>query len=72
MLELYDKHSGRKEIIYAILDDDHGYPKFLIRKNNQWIYKSAKHYFTEKERRHKAYTSIEEHEIQHYGAIQIL
>jgi hypothetical protein len=50
MMILYDKHTGRKEIIYAVLDDDNGYPKFLIRNGNQWIYRSAKHYITKDER----------------------
>ena len=49
MFVLYDKHNGKKETVYAVLDDKQGYPKFLIRKGNQWVYRSAKHYITRKE-----------------------
>jgi len=49
MFDLYDKLTGERIIIYGVLDDDHGYPKFLIRKNNQWLYKSAKHFVTYEE-----------------------
>jgi hypothetical protein len=48
MVILYDKLTGDAEIIYGVLDDDHGYPKFLIRKDNRWVYRSAKHYITSK------------------------
>ena len=30
--------------IYGVCDDSSGYPKFLIRKEKQWIWKSAKHF----------------------------
>jgi hypothetical protein len=49
MVILYDKLTGDAEIIYGVLDDDHGYPKFLIRKDNRWVYRSAKHYITREE-----------------------
>ena len=47
MMILYDKLNSNPETIYAVLDDSNGYPKFLIRKGNQWIWRSAKHYITE-------------------------
>lgn len=49
MFDLYDKRTGKKELVYAVLDDSHGYPKFLIRDKNKWIYKSAKHFITKEE-----------------------
>lgn len=44
MTELYNKKENKKEWIYAIEDDSNGYPKFLIRRNSQWVWNSAKHY----------------------------
>lgn len=49
MIKLYDKETHKIETIYAILDDDHGYPKFLIRNGNRWMYRSAKHYVPQNE-----------------------
>ena len=46
LLIMYDKETGEKEYIYSIQNDNHGYPLFLIRKNNRWAYRSAKHYIT--------------------------
>lgn len=60
MMTLYNKSTGKAEIIYGVLDDDHGYPKFLIRKGNQWIYRSAKHYMTREECLKTPYTYCEE------------
>lgn len=30
--------------VYGIEDDSNGYPKFLIREREQWIWKSAKYF----------------------------
>ena len=30
--------------VFGILEDSHGYPKFLFYENGQWIYHSAKNY----------------------------
>lgn len=49
MLKLYNKHTGLETTIYGISEDSHGYPKFLIRENKQWVWKSAKHYIIEAE-----------------------
>jgi len=49
MLELYDKLTEKKITIYATSEDSNGYPKFLIRLDNQWVWKSAKHYITKDE-----------------------
>jgi hypothetical protein len=44
MIEMYEKATGRKVIIYDITEDGHGYAKFLVRKNGAWVWRSAKHY----------------------------
>lgn len=44
MFRVYEWKSGVPCIVYAVLDDANGYPKFLIRRDNQWIWRSAKHY----------------------------
>ena len=44
MFKVYERNSGIPCIVYAVLDDANGYPKFLLRKNEQWTWKSAKHY----------------------------
>ena len=49
MFDLYDKLTGERFTIFGVVDDDNGYPKFLIRMNNQWIYRSAKHFVTYEE-----------------------
>lgn len=30
--------------VYGVTDDSNGYPKFLIRDKNQWIWRSAKYF----------------------------
>lgn len=50
MFEVYDKETLKKVTIYAVGEDNHGYPKFLIRKDNRWIWRSAKHFITEEEK----------------------
>lgn len=59
LLIMYDKKTGKPEPIYAIQNDNHGYPMFLIRVENKWIYRSAKHYLTRDERLRTYYTEIE-------------
>jgi hypothetical protein len=49
MFDLFDKLTGERITIFGVMNDDHGYPKFLIRKNNQWLYRSAKHFLTYEE-----------------------
>ena len=46
---LYDKRTGKRVTIYAVAEDSNGYPKFLIREKNRWIWQSAKYYITEEE-----------------------
>ncbi len=41
--EDYIRHALEIEI-YGVKDDKHGYPTFLIRSDNRWIWKSAKHF----------------------------
>ena len=41
--EDYIRHALGIEI-YGVKDDKHGYPTFLIRSDNRWIWKSAKHF----------------------------
>ncbi|MGL5329303.1 MAG: hypothetical protein ACRDD7_08545 [Peptostreptococcaceae bacterium] len=43
MFTVYDKEN--KEVkVYDVQRDKCGYPQFLVRHNNAWIYRSAKHY----------------------------
>lgn len=49
MFEVYDKRTLEKVKVYSVGEDSAGYPKFLIRKDNQWIWRSAKWYITEEE-----------------------
>ena len=46
---LYDKRIGKRVTIYAVGEDSNGYPKFLIREKNRWVWQSAKYYITEEE-----------------------
>lgn len=44
---LIRRHIGNFPVKYAVYDvkcDKNGYPLFLIYKDNQWIYKSAKNF----------------------------
>lgn len=59
LMILYDKKTGRPEYIYGMQNDSHGYPLFLIKIKNQWVYRSAKHYITREERFHTYYTEAE-------------
>lgn len=59
LMILYNRKNGRPEYIYVVQNDNHGYPLFLIRNNNQWVWRSAKHYITRKERFHTYYTEAE-------------
>ena len=47
---LYDKRTGKRVTIYAVGEDSNGYPKFLIREKNRWVWQSAKYYITEEEK----------------------
>lgn len=44
MISLYDKQQSAWVNIYNVRDDKNGYPHFLIYENDQWKYKSAKHF----------------------------
>ena len=57
---LYDKRSGERVTIYAVGEDSSGYPKFLIREKNRWVWQSAKYYITEEERKRVAYSYFEQ------------
>lgn len=38
------KDDPRVVKVYGVTDDSNGYPKFLVRENNQWKWRSAKYY----------------------------
>lgn len=41
--DLYLVYENRDKVkIYDIMNDNHGYPTFLIYRNNQWLWRSAK------------------------------
>ena len=42
------KYEPRGKIyeIFNVRDDWNGYPQFLIRKDNEWVYISVKHFVT--------------------------
>jgi len=44
MFKVYENRTEIYENVYAVLDDANGYPKFLIRRDGKWIWRSAKHY----------------------------
>lgn len=58
-IELYDKYTGKRVDAFAVSEDSHGYPKFLVRQNNEWKWSSAKHYITREERLQTPYTGFE-------------
>ena len=66
---LYDKRTGKRVTIYAVAEDSNGYPKFLIREKNRWVWQSAKYYITEKERKYIAYCDLEEKQLDKFGYI---
>lgn len=43
---LYDKRTNKKVAIYGVQKNGSGYADFLIRKDNEWRWVSAKHYIT--------------------------
>ena len=49
MFEVYNKMTLTKYKVYSTRDDKNGYPHFLIRNNNQWLWKSAKDFITQEE-----------------------
>lgn len=59
LMILYNKKTGKPENIYGIQIDNHGYPLFLIKCDNQWKWRSAKHYLTRDERLHTYYSEAE-------------
>ena len=66
---LYDKRTGKRVTIYAVGEDSSGYPKFLIREKNRWVWQSAKYYITEEERQHLAYSYLEQKVLNNCGII---
>ena len=68
---LYDKRTGKRVTIYAVGEDSNGYPKFLIREKNRWIWQSAKYYITEEERQHLAYNYFEQKVLNDCGIIGV-
>ena len=68
---LYDKRNGKRVTIYAVGEDSSGYPKFLIREKNRWVWQSAKHYITEEERQHIAYDYLEQEQLNKFGYIDV-
>lgn len=49
MFIVFDKETHLDVAVYNVRDDITGYPQFLVRDDNQWIYRSAKHYITSEE-----------------------
>lgn len=49
MFIVFDKETHLDVAVYNVRDDITGYPQFLVRHNNQWMYRSAKHYITSEE-----------------------
>ena len=43
-MHVIEKETGNHYEVYNIENDNCGYPKFLIYKNNQWIWRSAKYF----------------------------
>lgn len=48
MFVVFDKESHLDVAVYNVRDSK-SYPHFLVRHNNQWLYRSAKHYITSEE-----------------------
>lgn len=48
MFIVFDKKTHQDVAVYNVRDSK-GYPHFLVRQNNQWVYRSAKHYITSEE-----------------------
>ena len=44
MLNVVDKRTNKLVNVFAVGEDNAGYPKFLIRKRGLWMWDSAKHY----------------------------
>ena len=44
MFNVYKKETNEIVDVYDIRTDRAGYPMFLIYENNQWKYRSAKHF----------------------------
>lgn len=42
---VYDKKTFEEVKVYAVKDDKTGQPHFLIYEDNEWKYKSAKHFY---------------------------
>lgn len=49
MFVVFDKETHLDVAVYKVRDDFTGYPQFLVRHNNEWTYRSAKHYITSEE-----------------------
>ena len=49
MFVVFDKETHLDVAVYNVRDDVTGYPLFLVRHDNQWVYRSAKHYITAEE-----------------------
>lgn len=47
MFEVYEIKTNNKIKVYDVQNDKNGYPKFLIRKGNEWRWTSAKYYSDE-------------------------
>lgn len=43
MFNVFDK-SGKEYLVFKVRNDKNGYPVFLIYKDNQWRWKSAKYF----------------------------
>lgn len=46
MFAVYDKRDSKKYMVYSTQKNKNGYVDFLIRKNEQWLWQSAKYYMT--------------------------
>lgn len=48
MFTVYDKNTYEETTVYSVKNKD-GFPFFLVRQGNQWMWRSAKHYITSEE-----------------------
>lgn len=48
MFVVFNKETHLDVAVYDVKDSK-GYPHFLVRHDNQWLYRSAKHYITAEE-----------------------
>lgn len=53
LFKVVDKETDLVVFVHGVRDDKTGFPHFLIYEDNQWKYKSAKHFIPFWERRYE-------------------